>query len=146
MKLLLAMLTLVFGALIAAPGTLAADMAESHPHHSHHAGEQATHACPMHPDVTGQPSDDCPKCGMKLSQKLATSGEACPMHAKMAGDKQGDCTKCKKKHRHAAHKATHACPMHADVTRQPSDDCPKCGMKLSQKISDDMAKGHKHHH
>lgn len=27
----------------------------------------ATHACPMHPEVTGQAGDDCSKCGMKLT-------------------------------------------------------------------------------
>ncbi len=26
-----------------------------------------THACPMHPEVTGHAGDDCSKCGMKLT-------------------------------------------------------------------------------
>lgn len=26
----------------------------------------ATYACPMHPEVTGNEGDKCPKCGMNL--------------------------------------------------------------------------------
>ena len=27
---------------------------------------EATYACPMHPEVTGNAGDKCPKCGMNL--------------------------------------------------------------------------------
>lgn len=46
----------------------------------HHHGQQqaavtAEYACPMHPEVTGNKGDSCPKCGMFLenSNKPATT-------------------------------------------------------------------------
>lgn len=34
---------------------------------------QAVYACPMHPEVTGQKGDKCPKCGMELKEVKKTS-------------------------------------------------------------------------
>ena len=31
-----------------------------------------THACPMHPEITGQVDDDCSICGMKLTEVIRT--------------------------------------------------------------------------
>lgn len=33
------------------------------------------YACPMHPEVKGKLNDECPKCGMKLTEPV-TEGEA----------------------------------------------------------------------
>ena len=45
------------------------------------------YACPMHPEITGEASDRCPKCGMKLLAVAAPSSYACPMHPEvMSGD------------------------------------------------------------
>ena len=38
------------------------------------------YACPMHPEITGEASDRCAKCGMKLLAVAAPSSYACPMH------------------------------------------------------------------
>lgn len=32
------------------------------------AAQQAVYACPMHPEVTGNRGDTCPKCGMDLEK------------------------------------------------------------------------------
>jgi protein-arginine kinase activator protein McsA len=37
---------------------------------------QSVYACPMHPDVTGQKGDKCPKCGMDLKEVKKTSESA----------------------------------------------------------------------
>lgn len=35
--------------------------------------DEALYACPMHPEVTGNKGDKCPKCGMELTEKVASS-------------------------------------------------------------------------
>ena len=52
------------------------------------------YACPMHPEVTGEPSDRCPKCGMKLLAVAAPSSYACPMHPEVVSETPDRCPKC----------------------------------------------------
>ena len=60
----------------------------------------ATHACPMHAEITGVEGDKCSKCGMDL---VETSKET---------------------------SATASCPMHPEITGKEGDKCSKCGMDL----------------
>ncbi|BCV26193.1 MULTISPECIES: heavy metal-binding domain-containing protein [Shewanella] len=64
----------------------------------HHHGQQqaavtAEYACPMHPEVTGNKGDSCPKCGMFL-EKQQQAGYHCPMHPEVTGKKGDSCPKC----------------------------------------------------
>jgi FtsP/CotA-like multicopper oxidase with cupredoxin domain len=52
------------------------------------------YACPMHPEVTGEESDRCPKCGMKLLAVAAPSSYACPMHPEVVSETPDRCPKC----------------------------------------------------
>ena len=52
------------------------------------------YACPMHPEVTGEASDRCPKCGMKLLAVAAPSSYACPMHPEVVSETPDRCPKC----------------------------------------------------
>ena len=74
--------------------------------HDNDAVAEATHVCPMHPDITGLEGDTCSKCGMDLVAATDTDGEM-----KMA--------------------ATHVCPMHPEETGLDGDSCSKCGMALT---------------
>ena len=65
---------------------------------------EATHVCPMHPEITGLEGDTCSKCGMDLVASADTDG---------------------------AMKMTHACPMHPEITGLEGDTCSKCGMDLT---------------
>ncbi|MCL1045401.1 hypothetical protein L2737_08690 [Shewanella electrodiphila] len=58
---------------------------------AHHnvAEQQQSHACPMHPEVTGQNGDTCPKCGMNLEHAHQADGDHCP--------NKGKCEKCANK-------------------------------------------------
>jgi len=67
---------------------------------------EATHVCPMHPEITGLEGDTCSKCGMDLVASADTDGEI-----KMT--------------------ATYACPMHPEITGLEGDTCSKCGMDLT---------------
>lgn len=33
-------------------------------------GTEKLYACPMHPEVQGKHNDECPKCGMKLTEPV----------------------------------------------------------------------------
>ncbi|WP_035386958.1 heavy metal-binding domain-containing protein [Ferrimonas senticii] len=96
------------------------------PHHGQHHQAQSTevaaYACPMHPQVTGQQGDECPKCGMKL--EATGTADSCPH-----GQHKPGC-KSKMKHHQGHGAATHACPMNPSITGQAGDECPKCGMAL----------------
>jgi FtsP/CotA-like multicopper oxidase with cupredoxin domain len=52
------------------------------------------YACPMHPEITGEASDRCPKCGMKLLAVAAPAGYACPMHPEVVSETADRCPKC----------------------------------------------------
>ena len=67
---------------------------------------EATHVCPMHPEITGLEGDTCSKCGMDLVASADTDGEMKSV-------------------------ATHACPMHPEITGLEGDTCSKCGMDLT---------------
>jgi FtsP/CotA-like multicopper oxidase with cupredoxin domain len=75
-------------------------------------------ACPMHPEITGEQSDRCPKCGMKLLAVAAPSSYACPMHPEIVSATADRCPKCGMKlvdaalvmgagHSHEAHEHEH---------------------------------------
>ena len=50
--------------------------------------------CPMHPDVVGEESDRCPKCGMKLVAVAAPVTYVCPMHPEVVSEQPDRCPKC----------------------------------------------------
>jgi FtsP/CotA-like multicopper oxidase with cupredoxin domain len=52
------------------------------------------YACPMHPEITGEASERCPKCGMKLLAVLAPTSYACPMHPEVVSGTPDRCPKC----------------------------------------------------
>lgn len=49
--------------------------------------------CPMHPEVSSNEPDSCPKCGMDL-ELVAQLNYQCPMHPEVAGSKNDTCPKC----------------------------------------------------
>lgn len=58
-----------------------------------------THACSMHPEITGMKGDKCTKCGMELTEKttdkkVATTIYSCPMHPEVQGKLNSKCSKC----------------------------------------------------
>jgi FtsP/CotA-like multicopper oxidase with cupredoxin domain len=48
----------------------------------------------MHPEVVGEESDRCPKCGMKLVAVAAPVSYVCPMHPEVVSDQPDRCPKC----------------------------------------------------
>ena len=66
---------------------------------------EATHVCPMHPEITGLEGDTCSKCGMDLVASADSDNEV--------------------------QAATHSCPMHPEITGLEGDTCSKCGMDLT---------------
>jgi len=57
--------------LVSMTTTVNAQQSQQHNNHGvHHSDNQSTksdnYVCPMHPEVTGQQGDTCPKCGMTL--------------------------------------------------------------------------------
>jgi FtsP/CotA-like multicopper oxidase with cupredoxin domain len=52
------------------------------------------YACPMHPEITGEATDRCPKCGMKLLAVAAPTSYACPMHPDVVSEAPDRCPKC----------------------------------------------------
>ncbi len=57
-------------------------------------GEAVIYVCPMHPDVTSEQPDRCPKCGMKLLAQALPTGYVCPMHPDVTSDQPDRCPKC----------------------------------------------------
>ena len=83
---------------------------------------EATHVCPMHPEVTGLAGDTCSKCGMDLVASADEDGEM--------------------EHQDVA--ATHSCPMHPGLTGLAGDTCSKCGMNLT--LAETSEEKHDHQH
>jgi FtsP/CotA-like multicopper oxidase with cupredoxin domain len=52
------------------------------------------YACPMHPEVTGEATDRCPRCGMKLLAVAAPTSYVCPMHPEVVAETADRCPKC----------------------------------------------------
>jgi len=109
----------------------------------------SSYVCPMHPEVTAESAEDCPKCGMRLIPAEPTT-YVCPMHPEVTADTAEDCPKCGMKLVPGQPAPTeYVCPMHPEVTAESAEDCPKCGMRL---IPDDQATemagggGHAHEH
>jgi len=96
--------------------------------HQHEHGQHvsADYSCPMHPEVTGQQGDSCPKCGMDLAAKTDKAATS-----KHQGKKCDSCPNHGAKAHKDMHADTHACPMHPSVTGKKGDTCPDCGMNLT---------------
>ena len=52
------------------------------------------YVCPMHPELVGEESDRCPKCGMKLVAVAAPVTYVCPMHPEVVSEQPDRCPKC----------------------------------------------------
>jgi hypothetical protein len=97
-----------------------------------------SYTCTMHPEITSDKPDTCPKCGMDLVQK-ANVQYTCPMHPEVISDSPGKCPKCKMDLVVKSF-ALYSCPMHPEVTSMEPGKCPKCGMKLKKAKSEHQMK------
>ncbi|NRB22254.1 heavy metal-binding domain-containing protein [Shewanella sp.] len=116
MKTLISLILSAFFLISLVPAVSAHDHSQPQEHAQHHE-MKADHACPMHPEVTGEKGDTYPKCGMNL-----TAAQGAPTD-------------------------THACPMNPSITGKEGDTCPKCGMHLvpmQAKADTKTAVHHKH--
>src|SRR5581483_7852616 len=52
------------------------------------------YVCPMHPEIVGEASDRCPRCGMKLVAVAAPVTYVCPMHPEVVSEQPGRCPTC----------------------------------------------------
>jgi FtsP/CotA-like multicopper oxidase with cupredoxin domain len=64
------------------------------------SAKASSYVCPMHPEITSEEPDTCPKCGMKLVPAIEPAA------------------------------SSYVCPMHPEITSAEPDTCPKCGMRL----------------
>ncbi|WP_052074626.1 heavy metal-binding domain-containing protein [Shewanella mangrovi] len=85
--------SIAFAAVMALAFAFNSFAAEQPAHEHEHAAMNAVYHCPMHPEVTGQKGDSCPKCGMKLV-KAEQAVYHCPMHPEVTGHKGDSCPKC----------------------------------------------------
>ena len=110
------------------------------------------YACPMHPEVTGEESDRCPKCGMKLLAVAAPSSYACPMHPEVVSDTPDRCPKCGMKlvdaalvtgagHSHQGDGHEH----HEHAPEEHSDDAHMAQEDAEQPAMQDLEHGHQDH-
>ncbi|GIU40171.1 hypothetical protein TUM4438_00730 [Shewanella sairae] len=109
-----------------------------HAHKGQHAAQHQAYACPMHPEVTGNQGDSCPKCGMDLEANK-TAAKTHAINCDSCPNKESCPNKAGKHHKHMS-KHTHACPMNPAITGQAGDSCPKCGMDLEPIAKADNAK------
>ena len=77
---------------------------------------EATHTCPMHPEVRASKIGSCPKCGMALEPLTVTAPKE---------------------------KIEYTCPMHPQIIRDAPGSCPICGMALEPRtVSLDEEENH----
>lgn len=67
------------------------------------SSSDASHICPMHPEVRQHGAGFCPKCGMDLEPETITASPT---------------------------KTEYTCPMHPEIVRDAPGSCPICGMAL----------------
>lgn len=72
-------LALIATLLLASPA-FANPMVHAHQHDAATSEQAETYHCPMHPEVTGEKGDSCPKCGMFLTPVTATENTHAPVH------------------------------------------------------------------
>jgi hypothetical protein len=141
--------------LIAASALVAAGFALTLRDGSAPHATRATHACPMHPEVTAPGPAECPVCKMVLepiasSERATTTGATvapstaaytCPMHLEVGADAPGTCPKCNmdlelraaKPAPPAPARATktlYGCASHRDVIVDAPGQCPFCRADL----------------
>ncbi len=102
--------------------------------------ESSTYTCPMHPEVVQDHPGSCPKCGMTLVPRGASTtatktGDTRLMHPEVIQDHPGSCPKCGTAPEPmgapaTATKTEYTCPMHPEVVQDHPGSCPKCGMAL----------------
>ena len=105
------------------------------------------YTCPMHPEITQEKPNKCPKCGMELSlsakeqmKAKEMKSYACPVHLDVTKHDPGKCPKCGKKLTLSSKEQMKAevvklytCPMHPEVALDKEGNCPKCGKTLVEK-------------
>jgi len=75
------------------------------------------YTCSMHPEVMSSKKGNCPKCGMKLIEKVSKTNVSTKDNQIKAGKPK-----------------IYACPMHPESKGKLNDKCPKCGMKLTVEV------------
>src|SRR5207244_4119367 len=91
------------------------------------------YVCPMHPEVVGEESERCPKCGMKLVAVAAPVTYVCPMHPEVVSQQPDRCPKCGMKlvdtslvtassHEHEQHDQAHEHDAHGHQHEEPAHD------------------------
>ncbi len=100
------------------------------------------YTCSMDPEVISDQPGDCPKCGMKLIEKVGEKPKAAADHAghdmaKMTSAKSDSAKSPEQLENELRQtgKKVYTCSMDPEVISDKPGDCPKCGMKLKEKPS-----------
>ena len=99
--------------MIASTVTLAQNKEKS----SKGAEQKTIYTCSMHPEIMSSKKGNCPKCGMKLIEKVTKNSVSTKENQTNAGKAK-----------------IYACPMHPESKGKLNDKCPKCGMKLTVEV------------